>query len=108
MIRRMAAPNLKDKEERLPPEEAEVVRECVEYIANRGLTQKLDMPNFLGCISLSLMTTLCINEGMDMKEIKAVFKKLRKAAQDSAKQFYNGDVEDMGVMEDPRETEGHG
>ena len=108
MVRRMAAPNLKDDETGLPPEEAEIVRECVEYIANRGLTSKLDMPNFLGCISLSLMTTLAINEGMDMREIKALFKKMRIAAQDSAKQFYDGDVEDLGVMEDPRETEGHG
>ena len=103
MVRRMAAPNLKDGEERLPPAEAEVVRECVEYIANRGLTSKLDMPNFLACISLSLMTTLAINEGMDGKEIKALFKKMCKEALNSAKQFYDGDVTDLGIIEDPQQ-----
>ena len=108
MVRRMASPKLHEGDERLPPAEAAIVKQCVEYIANQGLSNKLDMPNFLACISLSLMTTLAINEGMDKKEIKALFKRLAQEAKKSAEQFYNGDVEDMGVMEDPRETAGHG
>lgn len=104
VIRRLAEPEFDPDEDRMDPKESKLVEDAVKYIANLGLSNDIDMPNFLACVSISLLTTLAINEGMDMDEIKALFKKMRKEAQSSAKKFYDGRVIERGIIEDPREN----